>query len=85
MLSNSKVVILNLTANDKTQIVTASGEKVPIIGKAYIDIDINDSVYSILFYIVSKLNPQIILGLDFLHKNNVLLDFEIEILLAKNL
>lgn len=61
--------------SDKTRITAVNNEHMSISSVVYIPITIGNDIFSIKFYVVQSIKPDIILGLEFLQANNIIIDF----------
>ena len=61
--------------SEKEAIITASNEKVKIIGVINVNISIGNDTCMIRFYLVPDLEPHVILGVDFLKSKGAIIDF----------
>ena len=62
-------------AEQKLRLLTASGEQLPIIGHVSVSVHIGELKVTHNFVVVDKLVAPVIIGVDFLHKNSLMLDF----------
>ncbi|CAC5360357.1 unnamed protein product [Mytilus coruscus] len=61
--------------SDKTRITAVNNEQMSISSVVYIPITIGNHIFSIKFYVVKSIKPDIILGLEFLQSNNIVIEF----------
>ena len=74
MLSKCQNTVQN-NENQPIQLVTASGEQLPIVKHIKAPIQLGEHVFLHDFVVVKKLVAPVILGVDFLHGNGMVLDF----------
>ena len=70
-----KVRIDSLKTGDSTQLFTASGTPLFVVGKCDIEINFSGLLVPHTVLIVRNLQENFILGTDFMRQNKVILDF----------
>ena len=65
---------LNAVPRD-LQLVSAAGESIPILGQITLPIQLGGLKVNHLFVVVRSLITPVILGIDFMHKHGLVLDF----------
>ena len=64
----------NMSKGSLSSVQTVSGEKVPVLGKITIPLQIQGREYTCEFHVMQNLTYDVILGRDFLQKNGALID-----------
>ena len=64
----------NMSKGSLSSVQTVSGEKVPVLGKTTIPLQLQGREYTCEFHVMQNLAYDAILGLDFLQKNGALID-----------
>jgi len=67
--------IVQVKATRSLQLVTASGEQLPIVGHIQAQVTLGELNFLHEFVVVENLVASVILGIDFLHENALVLDF----------
>ena len=67
--------VVRVEARRPLQLVTASGEKLPIVGHVRVPVKLGELELLHDFVVVENLVAPVILGVDFLHSNGLVLDF----------
>ena len=67
--------IVRVKATRSLQLVTASGEQLPIVGHIQAPVTLGELKFLHKFVVVENLVASVILGIDFLHENALVLDF----------
>lgn len=74
-LLKSNVKYIDLGQPDITAVTGVSGQKLGVVKKVTIAVKISNVLIDCDFYVIKDLQQQIILGLDFMQKHNVEIDF----------
>ncbi|XP_047031984.1 probable serine/threonine-protein kinase dyrk1 isoform X2 [Helicoverpa zea] len=84
-LSEAFISELNIkyTKNSSYEASSVSGAQLHVLGETYINFLINSCFFSHKFLIIKNINQNLILGRDFLCKNNCLIDFSKNHLILK--
>ena len=67
--------VVRLKEINPVQLVTASGEKIPVLDYIKTPVRLGELESMHQFVVVEKLVCPVILGVDFLHENRLILDF----------
>ena len=63
-----------MTDGEVPSVKTISGDRVPVLGKIDMPVKINGCIYQSQFHVMQHLPYEVILGQDFLLKNNAVID-----------